>query len=139
MARIVLAAISSGDFTRASQAPSEKNSGDRNMVSMTARKSPSVFRNVCAMRSTSACGGCSATKCRASPSEMNFAVEGWCARMSITFNPSSSPPPAGILWPSTVFSPKSCMKGAKTNSGFSGLRTVQPVKQRATAITSACV
>jgi len=57
IARIALAAISRGDFTRASQAPCEKNSGDRIMVSITARKSPSLFTKVCAIRSTSACGG----------------------------------------------------------------------------------
>ena len=40
------------------------------MVFMTSRRSPSVLRNVCAMRSTSAAGGLSATKRCASFREM---------------------------------------------------------------------
>ena len=47
---------------------------------------------------------------------MNRAVEGCRATMSNTFMPSSMPPPAGMMTPSTVFSPRSCMRGLNWNS-----------------------
>ena len=42
-------------------------------------------------------GTVSETKVRTSLVAMNFAVDGWCARMSSTFKPSLKPPPAGIF------------------------------------------
>ena len=74
-----------------------------------------AFRYVCAMRSTSASGGLSETKCCASSSEMWCAVCGSRARRSSTSSPSFIPP-ASILWPSTVFGSVSCMRSSKKNS-----------------------
>jgi hypothetical protein len=71
---------------------------------------------------------------------MNFAVEGCFATMSRTFIPSSMPPPAAMVTPSTVFSPRSCMRGLKRNSPpRCGWLMVHPVKQRAVSVTSFCV
>ena len=63
------------------------------------------------MRSTSAAGGSSITKCRASLVEMNRAVDGCRTRMSMTRSPSRSPPPAGIIWPSTRLLPVIVARG----------------------------
>ena len=38
-------------------------------------------------------------------SAINLAVTGWRARRSMTFMPSSMPPPAGMRVPRTVFAP----------------------------------
>ena len=62
---------------------------------------------------TNAAGGSSATKRRASLVAMNFAVDGWRARRSMTFMPSSMPPPAGMRVPRTVLAPWSCRRGSK--------------------------
>ena len=73
------------------------------MVRVTSRKSPSVAWNRAAARSTSAGGGVSLTKRRASLVAMKRAVAGSFARMSSTCSPSDSPPPALITCPSTTF------------------------------------
>ena len=69
-ARAALATISNGVFTLARYAPCDQNSCESSMVLITSRMSPSVARNVLAMRSTSASGGLSATKRCASSSEI---------------------------------------------------------------------
>jgi len=98
---------------------------------------PSVRWKVAAARSTSAGGGSSLTKRRASLVAMKRAVAGCRARMSITRSPSSRPPPAGITWPSTRFSPRSWAAVRKTKPPpCCGRSMVQPVKQRATSTTS---
>ena len=55
-------------------------------------------------------------------------------------SPSSLPPPL-MRVPRTVLSPRSCMRASNANSGSPSRRPrmVQPVKQRATSVTSFCV
>ena len=61
-ARSALATTSNGDLHLARIRRAAKNSGDVTIVRTTSRMSPSVRVNVCAARSTSACGGLSLTK-----------------------------------------------------------------------------
>ncbi len=135
--RAALTTNSRGVLTLAARASGAKNSGEVTIVRTTSRILPSVRRKVAAARSTRAAGGSSATNRRQSLVEMNVAVEGWVARMWMTRRASSWPPPS-ILCPSTTLSPWSWMRSSKMNSGFCwrSPRIVQPVKQRATSVTS---
>ncbi len=91
VARTADAMNSSGVFTFARTVCGDQNSGDWYIVRSTSRMSPSVFRKVCDMRSTSASGGLSLTNRMASFLLMKCAVEGWWARSSIISSPSFSP------------------------------------------------
>jgi len=139
-ARTALATNSRGVFTFTERVSAARNSGEVRRVVTTARMSPPVLRNVAAARSTTEAGGSSATKRRASLVEMNRAVAGWVASMCRTFSPSFWPPPL-MTWPRISFSLPSWMRSSKTNSGWSWRRPrmVQPVKHRATSVTSFCV
>lgn len=145
--RAVLTTSSKGDFTLALYALLEKNSGEVTMTRSVSRMSPSVSMNFSAALSISDSGGESLTKRRVSFVEMNRAVEGCLARMSSTSSPSSMPRPAGRRCPRTNFSSASCISGRKMNpppaSRFQRIRggsgapaTDQPVKARATSVTS---
>ncbi len=79
-----------------------------NIVRSTSVMSPSVSVKRFAMRSTSAARRIVRQQTAiANFREMNRAVEGWCSKMSSTFSPSFMPPNAGIVTPSTCFSPSS--------------------------------
>src|SRR5258708_34873948 len=79
---------SNGVLILARYASRDQNSGDQIIVRRTALISPSLDWKVSAMRLTSAGGGLSETKRRASFVEINFAVLGWWTSKSITCSPS---------------------------------------------------
>ena len=109
--RSALTANSNGVFTFARRASAPRNSGDVRIVRTTARRLPRELVNVAAARFTSAGGGSSATKRRASLVAMNVAVDGCAASRSRTASPSPSPP-ASIVVPSTVFGPFACRRAS---------------------------
>ena len=95
--------------------------------------------NVFAIRSINDSGGSSETNRSASLAERNRAVLGCRASRSSTASPSFIPP-ASIFFPSAIFGCVSCRRESKVNSGSRrGAWSVQPVKQRATSMTSSCV
>jgi hypothetical protein len=110
------------------------------IVRTTSRISPPVLSNVTAARPTSAAGGSSATSRRASFQAMKWAVVGLLASRASISRPSASPA-AFTVRPSTTLPPGSCSRAsnAKTGAFCRRPRIVQPVKARATSVTSFCV
>ncbi len=111
------------------------------IVRSVSRMSPSVRVNVAAARSTSAVGGVSTTKRRASFVAMNRAVAGCRARRSSTCFAVLDAAAGGERMPEDQLRARIVHLGAEHEAA--ALRrtrfSVQPVSARATSMTSSCV